>query len=98
MAKFANCYGNQNSSKLKPCLVNITNDSCNVPSGEFESSSYGFCPLKWYVINKFADHVVTEVSKVLQNFPETDVKAIWLTNNSKSTDFQQMKSNTVPSL
>ena len=70
----------------------------NVPSGEFESSSYGFCPLKWYVINKFADHVVTEVSKVIQNFPGTDVKAIWLTNNNKSTDFQQTKSNTVPSL
>ena len=70
----------------------------NVPSGEFESLSYGFCPLKWYVINKFADHVVTKVSKVIQNFPGTDVKAIWLTNNNKSTDFQQTESNTVPSL
>ena len=30
MAKFANCYGYQKSSKLKPFLVNITNDSCGV--------------------------------------------------------------------
>ena len=38
------------------------------------------------------------MSKVIQNFPGTDVKAIWLTNNNKSTDFQQKESNTVPSL
>ena len=68
MAKLANCYGNQNSFYLKPCLVNITNDSCGVMFLHVDLNHHS-------LLNKFADHVVTKVSKVIQNFPETDVKA-----------------------